>query len=204
MLKEANLYDPTLTESEILDKAFKILNSGITSLFVAPYYLGKLRAILPKHISLSCPVDYPFGLGDTQMRQHGCIAAINRGANCIDLSVNPVYLLNKDKDKLIDDIQTNKKICHNRANLRIALDYRMFQDGLLYSVVSALTSLGIEYIIPSSGQFVDDFSDNLIMCQLLMNKHPGLKVICNNTFCTEEQLNTLIKSKIFGVRLKIL
>ncbi len=203
MFNEANLYDPTLSEKDITELAFKFIRMEMDCLFVPPYYLGKLRAILPKSIKLSCPIDYPAGLGDTYMRQHGCISAINRGADFVDLVVNPIYFYNCEKQKLVEDIQANKKICQEKgAELRIVLDYRMYYDGLIYTVANILSNLGIVYIIPATGQFVEDHTDNLIMCQMLMNKNPKIKTIYNNISCTKLQHADIEKAKIYGVRLK--
>jgi deoxyribose-phosphate aldolase len=203
LYKEINLYDSTLSETEIVERAFKAIKQGITTIFVAPYYLGKLNAILPKSIKLACPVDYPHGLGDTYMRQHGCISAINRGASFVDLVVNPVYFINREKQKLVDDLQAHKKICEEKkVELRILLDYRMYVDGLIYTTANLLANIGIKYVIPSTGQFVEDYSDNLIICQLLMNKNPSIQTIFNGVFCSPEQLEKLEMAKIYGVRLK--
>lgn len=203
MYNEVNLYDATLSESELIKRAFSAINMGIHNLFVSPYYLGKLRDILPNHIKLSCPVDYPDGLGDTGMRQHGCLSATNRGADFVDLVVNPIYFLNFEKQRLVDDIKANKQICYERgASLRIVLDYRMFQDGLVFSLASTMANIGIEYIIPATGQFVDDYLDNLIICQSIMNKNPSIKTIFNSPFCKPDIYQKIEKAKIYGVRLK--
>lgn len=175
----------------------------IDCLFVPLYYLGKLKEILPSRIKLACPVDYPFGLGDTTMRQHACITTGNRGANFIDLVVNPIYFYNSEKHKLVEDIQANKKICSERGvDLRIVLDYRMFNDGLIYTAVNTLANLGIRHIIPSTGQFAEDPLDNLIMCQMLSNKNPSVKTIYNNISCTKTHYESIEKAGIYGIRLK--
>jgi len=200
---EANLYDPTLSEKEIIERAFKFIRMDIDCLFVPPYYLGKLKDILPPRIKLACPVDYPFGLGDTQLRQHGCITTANRGANFIDLVVNPIYFYNSEKHKLVEDIQANKKICLERgSDLRIVMDYRMFPDGLIYKAVSALANLGIKYVIPSTGQFAEDALDNIIMCQMIANKNPSIKTIYSNISCTKTHYESIEKAGIYGIRLK--
>lgn len=203
MFNEANLYDATISEKEIIERAFKSIRMDMDCLFVPLYYLGKLKEILPSRIKLACPVDYPFGLGDTQMRQHACITTANRGADFIDLVVNPIYFFNSEKHKLVEDIQANRKICQERdVGLRVVMDYRMFNDGLIYTAVSVLANLGIRYIIPSTGQFAEDHTDNLIMCQILSNKNPCIKTIYNNISCSNKQYQDIEKADIYGIRLK--
>lgn len=203
MYKEINLYDTTLSEDDVINAVFLAIGMDISNIFIPAYYLSKIRSIVPSEIKLACPVDYPHGLGDTHIRQHGCISACNRGANFIDLVINPVYFLNCEKQKLTADVKSHIKICEDKnVELRAMLDYRIYGDSLIYSCVNTLADLGITTISPSTGEFAEDYTDNLIMCQTISNKNPKVHTIYNNYSCSKEQFANLKKAKIFGVRLK--
>jgi deoxyribose-phosphate aldolase len=192
MQLELNLLDQTKSEKDIITKFFTGTGNGINTVFVAPYYAGKLKALLGT-VKIACPVDFPDGLGD---------AVLRHGANYIDLLINPIHLVNGRKEELTQDIKAIKNICDDKdVELRAVVDYRMYTDGLVLSLCSILRQLGVVYIIPSSGQFVDDVTDNIIFCQLISNKNPGVKTILNTSFCTKEQFDKIPKD-IYGLRLK--
>jgi deoxyribose-phosphate aldolase len=203
LYKEINLYDLTKSEKSIIEEAFKAIDQGIDCIFTSSLYAGKLRALLPDFINIACPIDYPNGLGNTSVRQHECVTAINRGVKHIDLVVNPIYITNNEKNKLTDDIRACKAICTSKnVDLRAILDYRMYPDGLVFTMCNLLQNLDIKFVSPSSGQFIEDYLDNIIMCELIQNKNTRLQTIFSAPFCSAEELDKLHKSNIYGIRLK--
>lgn len=203
MYKEINLYDNTKSEKTILAEAFLAIENNIDTIFTSSYYSGKLRKTIPDFIKIAVPIDYPNGLGHTGVRQHEVLTAINRGASIVDIVINPLHIINGQKSKLEDDIIAIKEICKLRkTELRTIMDYRMFTDGALFSICSTIQSLGIKYISPSTGQFVDDYIDNIIICELIQSRNPRLNAIFNASFCSKEQMEKILQSNIDTVRLK--
>lgn len=203
MQHELNLFDFSKSEKEIILAAFDAIDQGIRTIFVPTYYASKLKSLVGKSVNIACPVDYPAGLSETSIRQHACISAINHGADFIDLVVNPLYLLNGEKQALIEDLIVIKGICSlKNKELRVILDYRMFSDSLIFSVANIVQNVGIKHIIPSSGLFVEDYLDNIIMCQLIANKNPSIKTVFNSVRCTQEQYDKIKESRIHCLRLK--
>lgn len=203
MYKEINLYDVQKSEKEIVNECFKAVDNGVDSVFISSYYAGKIRAFLPDFIHIAVPIDYPNGLANTGVRQHECLTAINRGAKFIDLVINPIYLINNEKEKFKDDIRNCKEICKlKNVELRTILDYRMFTDSLIFITCNILQDLNIKFVSPSSGQFAEDYLDNIITCELIQNKNPRLNTIFNAPFCSKDEYEKLIKSNVYGIRLK--
>lgn len=165
--------------------------------------MAKFASLVPENITLSCPIDYPYGLSDTKVRQHQTLSVIRRGATCVDLIVNPVYLINDKRQYLVDDIEANRTICYeNNVQFRLVLEYRHFDKDTYYRLVNICKLMKLLYFLPSTGHFVDDYNDNLITCKLIKTQHPKAKIITNGNIWTPEQLEIVEKSGLYGVRLR--
>jgi len=205
MFKEINLYEKDATKDSVIKNVFKIINYNLDGINVSLNYISEVRDIIPKesNLILSCPVDYPDGLSDTKHRQHQTITAIRKGANCIDLVINPIYLLNEQRNVIYSDIETQSKICKdNNILLRIMLEYRHFSKETYYDLIRLCRILKIKYIFPSTGNFADDYEDNLIMGKMINSIYSGVKVITNGNIWKKEQYELIKRSGIYGIRLK--
>lgn len=203
MFLELNILDQTKSEIAMFEECFSAIKFGAKTIFTSSYYASKIQSIVPKEIKIACPIDYPNGLGDTSLRQHECISAIHHGANYIDIVINPILLINKQRNKLKEDIKANLSICKdNNVEFRAIMDYRMYPERLIYITCELLSNLGIQTIIPSTGQFAEDYIDNLIICEIIQNKFPSIKTIFNGYFLNQDQYDKIKKSKISTVRLK--
>lgn len=202
MKYELNILDSTKSEKTLLEECFAAIEFGVTKIFTSSYYCGKLKSFLPKNIFLSCPVNFPYGMSESLLCQHECISAINHGASTIDLIINPIFLINKQRDKLRKDIRSIIDICNRKdVQLNAMLDYRTYSDRILYVLCDFLDRLGISTIIPSTGQFVDDYIDNIIVCEMIKSKFQ-IDTIYNGTFLTTEQFLKIKKTNIKTLRLR--
>lgn len=166
-------------------------------------YLSKLSSILPSELMLSCPIDFPYGLSDSKIRQHQIISAIKNGANCVDLVVNPVYLLNDKRANLVLDIKAQQNICNDRGvRLRLMLEYRHFDEFIREDMLSICNTLKVGYIFPSTGHFVDDYLDNLIVASNIESSYKRISVITNGNIWNTKQYQEAVKAGIYGIQLK--
>lgn len=204
MYHELDTYSKNSSENEVLQSVFKAIEYNFDGINVSPNYIAKIHSIVPKGMIVSCPIDYPYGLSDSSARQQQTISVLRKGANCIDLVLNPIYLINDQRHKVIDDLKAHIKICdQNNAMLRLMLEYRHFDDNnLYYNTVRLCKILKIKHIFPSTGHFADDYYDNLIVCKLINSQYSSAKLISNGNIWTENQYNTIKISGIYGVRLK--
>ena len=162
-----------------------------------------MSSLMPSTLILSCPIDFPYGLSETKVRQHETLSAIKRGATAIDLILNPVYLLNDKAEKLIKDIRANKAICSdNDVIFRVMLDYHSFTQEIYSQMIFICKNLRLPYIFPSTGHFSDDYMDNLIVSKLIQAQYPSAKVITNGNIWKKEHYDTVSKSGLHGVRLR--
>lgn len=203
MYIELNYYNKTMSESEVIDNVFKGLRYDIKGINVGQNYLQKIASVLPDGILLSCPIDYPYGLSDTKTRQQQTISAIRRGANCIDLVVNSVYIINDQRDKLMLDLRAHQEICkQNNVLLRVMLEYRQIEDNAIYAETLKICKiLRLKYIFPSTGHFADDLTDNIIVAKMINSQYSASKVICNGNLWLKSQYEFVQKSGIYGIRL---
>ena len=194
-------YDKFTTREEVRSCLFSAVEHHLNGISVYPCYLSYLKEFIPSGFILSACIDYPHGISIQSVRNHAVQSSINRGANAIDLVANHVFLVNKDYKKFELDIQSAYNICRDKnASLRVMLEYRVYLSlSLLKDACNIIKNCGIEYIFVSTGSFVDDFKDHLLV-SYLMEKHYSLNVICNTSLLTDKQYESVKKSEIFGVR----
>lgn len=201
MYSEYSCYDISINEDEVkqnIQNAVKLIPSCIS---VLPYSLSAIKGMIPDNIKLSCVIDYPMGINDIASR-NAIVQQVakNNQVKIIDLHMPSKLIVNRKYDKFREDIKTNLDICkQNNVELRYILEYRIFSHEILAKVCQILTSLGIEYVLPSSGFLLDDINDNIIAAKYLMAKSE-IKVICNGNVWTKQQIQNVSKSGVHGLR----
>ena len=201
MYKELSIHRNDILVKDIQQKILVGIKNNVGGISILSYYLPDILDIVPEGISIAAPIDYPFGVSCTKLRQHATIAALRRGANTIDLIINVADIINDRENKVEQDIMAHVNICKDRATLRLLLEYRFLNRKQLYRVCEIAKELGIEYILPSTGFMVDEYRDNLIV-GLDLQKKFNFNVITNGNIWLKKQYGVIRKSGIFGIRLK--
>jgi deoxyribose-phosphate aldolase len=197
---DLSIHDRIYTVDDVRETLFIAMKYGVTSLSVFPFFLQPIKDFVLDGTILACPIDFPYGLQDVNVRDHAILAAIRKGANTIDLVANSNLMIQSKNVKFFDDIEAAKAICvENKVTLRIMLEYRLFEPKKVLKVGHGLKELGIEYIIPATGEGMDEWHDNLQIGMELTNKC-DIKVITNGNVWTERQYNSIKESGIFGIR----
>jgi len=186
--------------SEQLRKnVFEALKYNINGISIPIYFLGNISSLIPEGITLGCPVDWPCGNNATTIRNHAAIYAINHGANALDL-VSSGYMFINDHSEYVEDIKSHIKICKDRGvTLRVMLEYRRHFPAQTLDMALALSELGVDYIFPSTGDKLDDFSDNLIVSHRISTMYTTPAIFNGNIF-TQKQYKILCESRVHGVR----
>lgn len=199
--KEYACHDISINEDEVkslISSAVKLSPHGIS---IHPYSLNSVKGLIPENIKISCPVDYPMGLNDISTR-NTIVQYVARSnmVNIVDLNIPSKLIVNRKYDKFREDIKTNLDICkQNNVQLRYVLEYRIFSHEILAKICQIVKSFEIEYVLPSSGFLLDDINDNIIAAKYLMTKS-DIKVICNGNIWTKQQVDNVVKSGVYGVR----
>jgi len=204
MYIEYACYDHSLSDDEVKQNISEAINFGIKNIAIHYTYIPLIKPLIYQSepsIILSSPIDYPYGLSDSKTRILAIENAAKAGASVIDITVPSKYISNRKYDKLRDDIKNNILICQkNNLIPRYILEYRVFNHETLAKTCQILKSLGVEYILPSTGHMIDNINDNLIACKYLMAKS-GINIICNGNIWTNKQADTVRSSEVYGARL---
>lgn len=199
--KELNLYDKTISQADTISRIFECMEYGVSGFNIGPNYLSYVASVLPDDIILSCPIDYPYGTSSSKVRQHQVISNINNGANTIDLVINPVYVVNDQSKQLLDDISANMAICQDRkVTFRLMTEYRQFDEWVYREIVKICRILRVEYLFPSTGNFNDDYVDNLIVCKKTKLWYTGINMITNGNIWQKEHYENVTNSRVYGIR----
>lgn len=201
MIHEYYCYDPTLKDVELIDNVKQAAKFDIVSVSILPSQIKTIRNVLPNHIKLSTPIDFPLGILDSKSRLSIIDNAIKNKIDIIDIVCPAYYLSNRKYDKFREDIKTITEIAlTNKVETRYVLEYRHFTYELLYKIAQILLELNITTIYPSTGYFLDDISDNILASALINKKVPNINIICNGNIWTKKHVTLIQNSKIYGIR----
>lgn len=201
MFKELAVYDRLTTENEARDALFLVLKKNLSGISVSPPFISPLKDLVTDGLSFASSIDYPNGNSDSQIRSHSIINSIRKGVNTIDLVANSSYMINNQANKYSEDIKNCLSLCREYdVTMRVILEYRLFETDTICKYCDILATLGVEYVIPSSGSIPDDIDDNLIISKLIQDK-TGIKVITNGNVWRPQHYQKVEKAGIFGVRL---
>jgi deoxyribose-phosphate aldolase len=201
MIIEYSAYDISLSDEEIKKLLSSVVQYKPNTISVLLPNLKVTKSILSgTGISISTPIDYPFGILDTKNRAAIVETAIKAGANIINLVAQPHFFCNRKYDKFREDIKTNLEICTQASvELRYMLEYRVFTYELLYKVSQIMMDFGIDVIYPSTGHSLDDINDN-ILASALINKKVPINIICNGNVWNISQINNINKTDLYGIK----
>ncbi len=198
---EYSYFDIASNENEIKENFNKASKYNLSGISIFPYYIKLAKNIFNENLSISCPLDYPYGVLDIKSRLCATESLIKAGAKSIDAVVPSYYLSNRKYDKFRDDIKNIKTMCDLAGvNLRYILEYRIYSYELLYRICQILLEYGIDTVIPSSGHGLDDISDNILASALIHKKNPLLNIICNGNVWSEKHIDLIEKANLTKIR----
>lgn len=162
---------------------------------------SQLNTFPDQNKPVRCLIDYPYGLSNTQIKEHEVLYAIRAGAKTIDLTLNHNYVCPFNKEKLIKELQACYNICrdHN-VILRVIIEYRLIPTDIIADLCMIFKSLHISHIIIGTGSMVDDISDNIITCAGVI-KCSDISVTTSTNFCSIDNFAILKKLGVEGLRL---
>jgi deoxyribose-phosphate aldolase len=200
MYHEIAYYNTTYTKDDIIKLVFEAVEKKINGIAIYPYYISSIANYLPLTFNIASPVDFPLGNSDTKIRQHQVISNINAGANIIDLALNNIYLVNNRK-LFVQDLKGIKSICDDKSiTLRVFYEYRHnYEKELFIFLKNTLVDLKIDYVFPSTGQFVDNYADNILVAKAF-SMETKLKPIVTGNIFTKQQYEVVKESEVFGIR----
>jgi len=196
------IIDTDLNESKARELLKYITDNNYVNSVTVPYYFIKLiKPYINNGCDFSCFIDYPLGISDSKTRCLAVDQAIKTGFNTIDVSMPQNLAANRKYDKIRDDIKAITDISvPNHINVRYILEYRKFDHFCLKKACEIFENLGIKYVFPSSGYFIDNLADNILASVFLYNNSKDLKIICTGNLWQNKHFETITKSGLFGFR----
>jgi hypothetical protein len=195
-------YDIASNESEIKEIITKALSFHPQTISTLPYYTKIVKSLIPKETKLSCILDYPFGLSDSESRNKLLEIAIKNGSEIVELVAPSHLLCNRRYDKFRKELESYSKLCSEaNVEIRYMLEYKLFTPELLYKTASILTDFNIPVMYPSVNYLLDNISDNILVSMLINQKNPKIKIIVNGSAWTDDHINILFNNpKIYGYK----
>lgn len=180
---------------------FKAMESDIQGFSVPIHFAKEIRQIIPEGYVLSSPIDYPSGYSSTKEKYFSVLHYLKSGVNAIDYVSNQFLLYNRFVD-LEKEVQTILSMCADYgATFRAFLDYQYFKDfNRVSSLGKIYNNLGVSIVYPYLGYHHDDFSDALINCKMI-EEQTKMSTIFNGYIWKKEQIDIVIKSDVFGMRI---
>lgn len=199
MYIEYQCYDKILL-SDVKKNIFEALEVGVNGISIPVPYLSKVSSFIPDGISVSCPVDYPSGFSDTDLRIHYAMKAVHNGAKAIDLVANTFLYYHNEKE-FVNDIKSIVNLCDDKKVVpRIMINRKSLthpEDFML--MVRLIRSTCVEHIFCSTGLFSEDPIDNIILCRITQQEF-GIKAIANGNFYLPKHAERVAQANIYGIR----
>lgn len=203
---EYGCYDLADNEKETKEKIEQASGFSPSVISVFPFYLRSAKNVLSnndiKDIKLSCVIDYPFGISDSESRIVSVDQAIKHGADCIELVMSNHLLCNRKYEKIRKELFTISQMClKNNIDLRVVLEYKIFTPELLYKASYILLEFNIFTIYPSANFLMDSVADNILASMLISKKNPKINIIINGSAWTDNHIEMILSNKnIYGYK----
>lgn len=201
MYRELAQHSRLSTDAEVQEAVFAAVNLGFASISVLPYFLSSIKDFIVDGMDLTVPVDFPYGCSESEVKNHAMINSIRRGCNVIDFVGNTVLSVNGKNVKFLDEVEKAYGMCRDKeVILRVMVEYRLYNYEDLITISGGLKEIGVEYVIPATGEGLDTWDDNLAISVVLQDK-TGIKAITNGNIWKKQHMETIVGSKVFGMRL---
>lgn len=200
MYYEFCTYNKSFSFEECKSEVFSAINHNIQNICITPSQYGFLSDVLSSDkIYLSTCIDYPSSNSTFQIKKNAVISYLRKNIQSIDLVItNEMF---DDKEKMLKEIYEIDKIC-NSVNKTFSIisniDVSLHSEFL--ELCKILQRFNIRHIYPSTGIIVEDYIDNVILCELIQN-YTALNAVISSPLWNEEQFQTIKLSNIYGIRL---
>ena len=143
------LLSPTATWSEIDKLCADAIKYKTASVCVPPCYVKRIRAAYPD-INICTVVGFPLGYEALAVKALAVQAAVEDGADEIDMVINLTDVKNGDFDIINTEIQVLKQITGNRV-LKVIIETCYLTEDKKIKLCKVVTESGADYIKTSTG-----------------------------------------------------
>ena len=151
------LFDHTIlkadaTEAQVAKICDEALAHDFASVCVNQYYTKFVAEKLKgSDVKVCTVVGFPLGMADTRVKAFETRAAIENGAQEVDMVINVGALKDGKYDFVRSDIQTLKEVCGKDIVLKVIIETCFLTDDEKIRMCDIVTSAGADYIKTSTG-----------------------------------------------------
>ena len=151
------LFDHTIlkadaTEAQVAKICDEALAHDFASVCVNQYYTKFVAEKLKgSDVKVCTVVGFPLGMSDTRVKAFETRAAIEDGAQEVDMVINVGALKDGKYDFVRSDIQTLKEVCGKDIVLKVIIETCLLTDEEKIKMCEIVTASGAEYIKTSTG-----------------------------------------------------
>ena len=151
------LFDHTIlkadaTEAQVAKICDEALAHDFASVCVNQYYTKFVAEKLKgSDVKVCTVVGFPLGMSDTRVKAFETRAAIEDGAQEVDMVINVGALKDGKYDFVRSDIQTLKEVCGKDIVLKVIIETCLLTDDEKIRMCDIVTSAGADYIKTSTG-----------------------------------------------------
>ena len=151
------LFDHTIlkadaTEAQVAKICDEALAHDFASVCVNQYYTKFVAEKLKgSDVKVCTVVGFPLGMSDTRVKAFETRAAIEDGAQEVDMVINVGALKDGKYDFVRSDIQTLKEVCGKDIVLKVIIETCLLTDQEIISMCQVVSKSKAEYIKTSTG-----------------------------------------------------
>ncbi|MGN0140988.1 MAG: deoxyribose-phosphate aldolase [Roseburia sp.] len=143
---------PEATEAQVAKICKEALENDFASVCVNQYYTKFVAEQLKgSNVEVCTVVGFPLGMSDTRVKAFETRAAIEDGAEEVDMVINVGALKDGKYDYVRNEIKTLKEICGNDVVLKVIIETCLLTDEEKVKACELSKEAGADYVKTSTG-----------------------------------------------------
>lgn len=140
------------TEAQVCKICEEALANDFASVCVNQYYTKFVAEKLKdSNVDVCTVVGFPLGMSDTRVKAFETKAAIEDGADEIDMVINVGALKDKKYDYVLNDIKTLKEVCGKDVVLKVIIEACLLTDEEKIKACELSKEAGADFVKTSTG-----------------------------------------------------
>ncbi len=140
----------TATEGQIKEICDDAVEYGVASVCIPPSYVRYAKDYLNGRVSVCTVIGFPNGYNATSVKCAETKAAIEDGADEIDMVINITDVKNGNFDRILDEIKQIKAVCGDRI-LKVIIETCLLTEEEKIKMCEVVTKSGADFIKTSTG-----------------------------------------------------
>lgn len=140
------------TEAQVAKICEEALEHDFASVCVNQYYTSFVADKLKgSDVKVCTVVGFPLGMSDTRVKSFETKAAIEDGAQEVDMVINVGALKDKKYDYVLNDIKTLKEVCGKEITLKVIIETCLLTDEEKVKACELAKEAGADFVKTSTG-----------------------------------------------------